>query len=200
MQFPGRERERRTRLLDRIAEAARCGIDFVQLREKDLPSRDLEDLAKEAVQRIRSASGKTRLLINSRTDVALAAGADGVHLRSKDVLPADVREIWTKVAGGNPIVAASCHTGQEVVADQNAGADFVVFSPVFEKKSAPNIPATGLESLRSICRAQIPVLALGGITPRNAAHCVAAGAKGIAGIRLFQEGNLASSVAALRSQ
>src|SRR5438128_12112578 len=91
MRFPGRERERRERLLTRIAEAARSGVDFVQLREKDLSSRDLEDLAREAVTRIRAISGNTRLLINSRTDVALAAGADGVHLRSKDVSPEEVR-------------------------------------------------------------------------------------------------------------
>src|SRR5438876_9596044 len=125
MRFPGRERERRERLLTRIAEAARSGVDFVQLREKDLSSRDLEDLAREAVTRIRAISGNTRLLINSRTDVALAAGADGVHLRSKDVSPEEVRKVWTKVAGSaKPVIASSCHTQQEVVAAQSAGADF----------------------------------------------------------------------------
>jgi thiamine-phosphate pyrophosphorylase len=199
MQFPGREPERRNRLLDRIADAARNRIDFVQLREKDLSSHDLEELGRQAVSRIRALSGNTRLLINSRTDVALAAGADGVHLRSRDVSPAEVRKIWTQVAGpGNAVIAISCHTRQEAVAAHQAGADFVVFSPVYEKKDSPNVPPAGLELLRLVCSTQIPVLALGGITPQNAALCLEAGAKGIAGIRLFQEGNLAARVAALR--
>jgi len=201
MHLPGRERERRERLLDRIEEAAHCGIDYVQLREKDMPSRDLEELASEAAKRVRAASGNTRLLINSRTDIALAASADGVHLRSKDVSPEDVRRIWSQAAGTvKPVIARSCHSIAEVAAAQESGSDFIVFSPVFEKKGSANTPAAGLEMLRAACRAQVPVLALGGISPRNAALCVQAGAKGIAGIRLFQEGNLVSSVAALRSQ
>lgn len=198
MQFPGRERERRERLLNRIAEAARSGIDFVQLREKDLPTRDLEVLAREAVKRIRVGTGNTRLLINSRTDVALAAGADGVHLRSKDVSPEQVRTIWRDAKGSPPpVIAVSCHTEQEVIAAENSGANFVVFSTVFEKEGAPHVRAAGLKLLRSACVGKVPVLALGGVTPQNAPLCIAAGAKGIAGIRLFQEGNLAARVAEL---
>jgi thiamine-phosphate pyrophosphorylase len=198
MQFPGRERDRRERLLERISEAARIGIDYVQLREKDLPAREMESLAREAVKRVRGA-GETRFLINSRTDVALAAGADGVHLRSKDVSPQDVRTIWRESKGaGEPVIAVSCHTPAEVTAAEAAGADFVVFSPVFEKRSSPAAQIAGLELLRSVCRCKIPVLALGGVTPENADLCVEAGASGIAGIRLFQEGNLAASVARFR--
>jgi thiamine-phosphate pyrophosphorylase len=198
MQFPGREHDRRERLLERISEAARIGIDFVQLREKDLPAREMESLAREALKRVRRA-GKTRFLINSRTDIALAAGADGVHLRSKDVAPEDVRKIWRESNGaGEPVIAVSCHTAAEVTAAEAAGADFVVFSPVFEKNSSPPAQITGLKLLRSVCRGKIPVLALGGVTPQNADLCVDAGANGIAGIRLFQEGNLAASVARFR--
>jgi thiamine-phosphate pyrophosphorylase len=199
MQFPGRERDRRERLLEKISEAARIGIDFVQLREKDLPTREMESLAREAVRRVKTSGGKTRLVVNSRSDVALVGGADGVHLRSKDVSPEDVRTIWRESKGaGEPVIAVSCHTAAEVAAAEAAGADFVVFSPVFEKRSSPDTRIAGLELLRSVCRGKIPVLALGGVTPQNADLCVEAGADGIAGIRLFQEGNLAASVARFR--
>src|SRR5947209_8384720 len=100
--FPGDESVRRSRLLAKIYEAACAGVDFIQLREKDLPARDLESLAREAVNGIQEARRlttgdrqvSTALLINSRADVALVAGADGVHLRSDDISPADVKGIW----------------------------------------------------------------------------------------------------------
>src|SRR5258707_773147 len=99
---------RRRRLLDKISEAARAGVDYIQLREKDLPTRELESLAHEAVRTIREASPltpdhwplTTALLINSRTDIALASGADGVHLRSDDISPPEVRTIWEKGGAG----------------------------------------------------------------------------------------------------
>ena len=186
--------------MEKIAEAAHCGVDSVQLREKDLPTRDLEALAREAVERIRASGGKTRLLINSRTDVALAAGADGVHLRSKDLSPEDVRKIWRAANGPRePIVAVSCHAEAEVAAAEKAGADFVVFGPLFEKKNDPEMGTMGLDLLRRVCRSSIPVLALGGITAENAATCADAGAKGVAGIRLFQENDVATVVAKLRN-
>ena len=98
-QFPGDEHARRRALLAKIAEAARTGVDYIQLREKDLSARELEDLARESVGMIRQVGAenralRTRLLINSRTEVALAADADGVHLRSEDVSPLTVRSIW----------------------------------------------------------------------------------------------------------
>ena len=198
-QFPGDERERRERLLAKITEAARCGVDYVQLREKDLSGRDLEMLAREAVERIRAAGDETRLVINSRTDVALAAGADGVHLRSKDVSPEEVRKVWRAAKGvAMPIVAVSCHTEEETAAAEKADADFVVFGPVFGKKDAPEVRAAGLELLRKVCGNAIKVFALGGVTAENGVLCADAGAKGVAGIRLFQENNLAATVAKLR--
>jgi len=198
-QLPDGERERHRRLLENSAESARCGVDYVQLREKDLPTRDLEALARDAMERIRASGGKTRLLINSRTDVALAAGADGVHLRSKDVSPEDVRKIWRAAKrSGEPIVAVSCHSEPEVVAAEKAGADFAVFGPVFGKKEVPEMGEAGMDLLRAVCRSGIPVFALGAVTVENAALCAAAGAKGVAGIRLFQGSNMDEVVAKLR--
>ncbi|HUK49202.1 MAG TPA: thiamine phosphate synthase [Terriglobales bacterium] len=197
-QFPGKEDQRRRGLLERISQAARAGIDYVQLREKDLPARELELLATEAAHVLHESRTSTRLLINSRTDVALAAGADGVHLTSTDISPVDVRKIW-KLSGASrqPIVAVSCHSESEVVVAQNAGADFVVFGPVFEKSGSAE-PARGTARLRAVCQHRIPVLALGGINLANARDCENAGAKGIAGIRLFQAGDLNTTVSALR--
>src|SRR5579863_6873934 len=102
--FAGDEQARRFRLLEKIEEAAGCGIDYIQLREKDMPIREMESLAREAVRIIRDTAKKTgtesrtALLINSRTDVALAAGADGVHLPAGDVPPTDVRKAWKDAA------------------------------------------------------------------------------------------------------
>jgi len=196
-QFPRTEEERRERLLEKIAQAASCGIDFVQLREKDLPTRELEYLARAAGEKIGSSG--TRLLINSRTDVALATNADGVHLRSKDLSPSEVRRIW-HLAGRNtdPIIAVSCHTEAEVAAAKEKGADFVVFGPVFEKQGSSEGRADGLEQLRSACGHGIPILALGGVTLENARECVEAGAAGVAGVRLFQEGDVVNAVKHLR--
>jgi len=195
-QFSGTEEQRRELLVERIAEAARAGIDFIQVREKDLPSRELEKLARAIVQRVREARGAARVLINSRTDIAIAAGADGVHLRSSDVSPADVRRIW-KTAGlpSAPVIAVSCHTSQEVHAAKMAGADFVVFGPVVGKSG---IPGVGLPALRATCVHEIPVLALGGVNGENFRSCVEAGGAGVAGIRLFQEGDLSATVSRLR--
>lgn len=196
-QFPGTERERRHALLERISAAASAGVDFIQLREKDLSGRELESLARNAVKAVREASSQTRLLINSRTDVALAVGADGVHLRSSDISATGVRAIWRSAhAERDPIIAVSCHAGDEVKRAVESRADFVVLGPIFEKGSAP---AMGVEMLRSVSRCGIPVLALGGVSLANAALCLESDAAGIAGIRLFQEGNLAETVAELRS-
>jgi thiamine-phosphate pyrophosphorylase len=198
-QFPGNEAQRRTSLIERVSEAAKCGIDFIQLREKDFSGRALEALATEAVHAARSSGGKTRLLINTRTDVAIAAGADGVHLQSLDILPDECRRIWRSAAvEREPVVAVSCHSDNEVARAAQEGAYFCVFGPVFEKSGAPAGPKEGLTLLRSVSRRKVPVLALGGVSVANAAQCLEAGASGIAGIRLFQHGDLAETVAKLR--
>ena len=198
-QFTGTDQKRRERLLDKICEAVRSGVDYIQLREKDLSGRELEDLAREVAQMIRVSGSKTQLLINSRTDIAFAVGADGVHLRSSDISPQDVRKIWREANGDkDPVVAVSCHTEAEVIAAKQSGTDVVVFGPVFEKSELAEIHVAGLQGLRSACRHDIPVLALGGVTLTNAHSCVEAGAAGIAGIRLFQKSEIEEMVKTLR--
>ncbi len=207
--FLGDELSRRRRLLEKIAEAAHAGVDYIQIREKDLSTRDLESLAREAVSVVREA-GKlatgnqplaTALLINSRSDVALAVGADGVHLRSNDVSPEVVGTVWRNERGvgaptranspREPLIAVSCHSPEEVAQAAANKATFAVFAPVFEKKDAN--PA-GLAALKQACQANIPVLALGGVTLKNAHSCLDAGASGIAAIRLFQDNDMAEVV------
>lgn len=210
-QLPGDEPTRRRLLLEKIAEAARCGVDYIQLREKDLPTRELEALASEAVRVVRkhlrteTRAPRTALLVNSRTDVAIAAGADGVHLRSDDISAGQAREIFSahtrnsKLEPRNWLVGVSCHSAAGVARAGAEGADFAVFAPVFEKKDAPKVRPAGLEALREACQGGIPVLALGGVTLENARDCVGAGAAGIAAIRLFQEHDIAEVVRRLRS-
>ncbi len=204
------EPTRRRRLLEKISEAARAGIDYIQLREKDLPTRDLETLAREAVRLIKEAGAQaTALLINSRTDVALAAGAQGVHLRAQDISPKDVRKIWQECGAGtparelsptNPLIAVSAHSPEEVLQAAENGATIAVLAPIFEKKDAPEARPVGLSMLKEACNANIRVLALGGITLSNARSCLEAGAAGIAAIRLFQENNIEDIVRTLRGQ
>jgi len=214
--FPGDEFGRRSRLLEKISEAARAGVDYIQLREKDLPTRDLESLACEAVSIIREAklaTGNrqlaTALLINHRIDVVLAAEADGVHLHSDDISPQEVKALWEHSTPGErgagtpsrqfpqtpPMIAVSCHSPAEVVRAAAGGATFAVFGPVFEKG---NTQPAGLTRLREACQAKIPVLALGGVTLANARSCLEAGAAGIAAIRLFQDNDIAAAVNHLR--
>lgn len=196
-QFPGTESQRCEGLLKKISEAALAGVDYIQLREKDLSGRALESLAKAAAQLIRESRSRTRLLVNSRTDIALAAEAHGLHLTSNDVSPLDVKNIWHQAHAPNePVIAVSCHSEADVIAAESASADFVVFGPVFEK-GGPTKTA-GIDQLRQVCRHRIPVLALGGVTTENAHMCIAAGASGIAGIRLFQENDVAALVTKLR--
>jgi thiamine-phosphate pyrophosphorylase len=213
--FPGDERTRRIRLLDKIAEAAAAGVHYIQIREKDISTRDLESLAREAIQIIRDHTKlatplTTALLINSRTDVALSTGAAGVHLPTNNILPSEVRSAWERnrkkcgagalareISPPDPLISISCHSPEEVVQAAANGATLALFAPVFEKKDAPASAAQGLETLRRACAAKISVLALGGITLQNAASCLQTGAAGIAAIRLFQENNIAEIVCAL---
>ena len=207
--FAPDEPTRRRRLLDKIAEASRAGVDYIQLREKDLSTRALESLARDVVSAVKETqkltSGPwtlvTTVLINSRTDIALAARANGVHLRSDDICPNDVRSIWNACSGderGEPLIGVSSHSPVEVAQAQAGGATFAVFAPVFEKKDTPITQAAGLTQLREACKVNIPVLALGGVTLENAKACLDAGASGIAAIRLFQEHNIEQVARLLR--
>jgi thiamine-phosphate pyrophosphorylase len=200
-QFPGTEAQRRERLMKTISEAAAAGVDYIQLREKDLSGRAVESLAEQAVQLIRDSRSSSHLLINSRTDIALAAKAHGVHLTSSDISALEVKRIWRETQPSGPIIAVSCHSEAAVIAAESASdgssAEFAVFGPIFEKHGSGGMPA-GLSELRRVCSHQIPVLALGGVTMENAHLCIEAGASGIAGIRLFQENDVAAIVTKLR--
>jgi thiamine-phosphate pyrophosphorylase len=214
--FAGDESQRRQSVLAKIAEAARAGVDFVQLREKDLSGKELEEVAGAAVAVIgeaRSTGSHTRLLINSRSDIALACGADGVHLTSTDITAGDVRAFWMRSRPElRPLIGVSCHAVSEVRMAESQGADFGVFAPVFGKRET-GAPGLGLDVLRAACgrtptvrlteappvAKAFPMLALGGVTLENAAACLHAGAAGIAGIRLFQEHGIAEVVQRLRA-
>lgn len=158
-------------------------IPLFQIREKSLPARVLYDLTVRAVEITRGSN--TRVLVNDRVDIARAAGADGVHLTSRS-LPAN---IVRKICGPEFLIGVSTHSLAEARAAQAAGADFVVFGPIFdtELKRAFGEPQ-GLDKLRQVTSdlGEFPVIAIGGITRENFASCIAAGASGIAGISMFE--------------
>jgi thiamine-phosphate pyrophosphorylase len=200
-QFAGDVQEQEQRLLAKIAECAAAGVEYIQLREKDLETRELEVLALKAMAAIRGT--RTQLLINSRIDVALACGAQGVHLPAKDLSASEVRSIFARAGRSEPVIAVSTHSACEVANAESHGASFAVFGPVFEKRGSVN--REGLEQLRRIChrveaaQPQMPVWALGGITLENAWQCADAGAAGIAAIRLFQQNDVAGVIKKLRA-
>jgi thiamine-phosphate pyrophosphorylase len=164
-------------LLEIIRDQLHLGVDYIQIREKDLSARDLFEFSLAVLEARAAVQTRlpTKILLNSRADVAFAIGADGVHLPSnapRQTLP-------------GLLIARSCHTMEDIKAAQ---ADFLVFGPVFEGHNKQ--PGIGLEMLKAACAAGKPVFALGGVDWGNAAQCMTAGAVGIAGIRLFQDPTL----------
>lgn len=157
------------------------GVDFVQIREKDFSARKLLALTR-AVLALPNPHG-TRIVVNTRMDVALAANADGLHLPSGSIPPRE----WRKIAPPRFLIGVSCHATCEVREAEREGADYVVFGPVFAPISkSSDLPPRGLHALSEASRAvRIPVLALGGVTDANTAACIEAGAAGVAGISLF---------------
>ena len=196
--FTGADSDRRSELLRCIAAAARAGVDYIQLREKDLDPADLELLAREALRRIRDNSSTTMLLINTHTEVALDVGADGVHLPANAPSVASIRTQWFERAQQRPVLGVSTHSLQDVMRADQDRVSFAVLAPIFEKV-ATGASGIGLEALREACAvSRIPILALGGVRLGNARSCLEAGAAGIAGIRLFQENAVHQTVEALR--
>lgn len=165
-------------LVAAVEAAAHAGIAAVQLREKDLNPRQLYALAEE-MRGVLEATG-TRLLINDRADIAVAAGLHGVHLTSNSLTPGAAR----KCLPAEALVAVSTHSLAEARAAESFGADFITFGPVFPtaSKAAYGKPP-GLDELARVCTMlKIPVFALGGVTPERVELCLQAGAHGIAAI------------------
>ena len=178
------------------------GVDYIQVREKDLSAAQLTPLTTRIVQAVRQTRAATKVLINVNLDaianVARGASADGIHIPadlSQEELAARIDYMRHMFSPRNPVVGIACHSAADVLAGREAGADLALFAPVFEKPlpgKAP-LPGQGLSALAEACRAArqpsphpaITVLALGGITSENAYEAVAAGADGVAGIRLF---------------
>jgi len=182
-------------LLDTIRAAAMAGVDWVQIREKDLSTRELFGLVQEVVVLASARPDSTRsrsikVIVNDRLDVALAAGAAGVHLGHAS---APAREVvrWCR-AGNAPtdfLVGVSCHSLEGAQEAENAGASYTYFGPIYETPSKiPFGKPHGVEELAQVAKAvRIPVIAIGGINESNAADCIRAGAAGIAAIRMIQD-------------
>jgi thiamine-phosphate pyrophosphorylase len=179
--------DRAEALLAKIRGAVAAGADWVQIRERDLPPRELVALARAA---IKEGGGHGRVVINDRLDVALAAGAAGVHLGGASV-PAREVVRWCRAGNAPPefLIGVSCHSVEEVREAEAAGASYVFFGPVFETPSKKSFgPPQGVAKLAEACRAvRIPAIAIGGVNEGNATACLRAGAAGIAAIRMFQE-------------
>jgi thiamine-phosphate pyrophosphorylase len=189
--YPGSEQEKQAAL---IAEASRWivdHIDYIQLREKDLPAASLVAIARKLLQTIDLTASPTRLLINSRPDIALATNSHGVHLSSSpdELTPTQVRDLYASSNQPAPFITISCHTLDDVHRARIHHVDAILFAPVFEKPlpNQPPLPGQGLDQLHAACvaAAPIPIYALGGVTHENAHSCLEAGAAGVAGIRLF---------------
>ena len=177
-------------IVERCAELAFSGVDYLLVREKELKAQDLARLSRSVLAAVRG-SGKTQVLILGRVDVAVAVGADGVHLASgaHQLTVEQVRRVFHGAGRGDPYVSVSCHALDEVQRARGEGASAILFAPVFGKwiAGARVTAGVGLKELQKACEAagEVPVFALGAVTPANAPECVAAGAAGVAGIRMF---------------
>jgi thiamine-phosphate pyrophosphorylase len=175
-------------MLERLVVLA-PDVDYIQLRERDLPASALETFTVKLLTALAPLPVRPLVVVNHRADVAIACGADGVHLRSGpgELTPSQVRELYSQAGMPRPGVSVSCHSLEEVARAKDA--DLVLFGPVFEKPLPSQSPlhGTGIALLAEACRvaAPTPVLALGGVTPQNQQACLDAGAAGIAGIRCF---------------
>ncbi|HVH59377.1 MAG TPA: thiamine phosphate synthase, partial [Candidatus Sulfotelmatobacter sp.] len=191
-------------LRKKIAAAAAAGVDWIQVREKDLSGKELSTLAREAMKlaaanraggspRVAASppaqASHARILVNDRLDIALAADTGGVHLGEQSLLPQEALRLLKWLERKDFLIGVSCHSPTAAKEAERGGADYLFFGPVFAtpSKAAYGAPQ-GLDRLGEVCRAvTLPVLAIGGITPENAAACLSAGASGIAAIRLFQD-------------
>jgi thiamine-phosphate pyrophosphorylase len=188
-------------LLACITAVAAAGIDWIQLREKDLSAVHYARLTRAAIASRAglnpsgqaSSAAHGLIIVNDRLDVALAEHAGGVHLGENSVPIAEARRLLQNVPAENPrarfLTGGSCHSLATARAAAAAGADYLFFGPIFATPSKTMFgEPQGLARLAEVCQAvAIPVLAIGGVTAENAPHCLDSGAAGIAAIRLFQQ-------------
>jgi len=184
-------------LTQKIEEVVASGIDWVQIREKDLPARELASLTRQgraiAAKYSTKRSSTVRVSVNDRLDVAIAERATGVHL-GENSLPVEEVNRLLRLASGKRVTpeefltGVSCHSLESAQQAERDGADYIFFGPIFATPSKAGFgPPQGLERLAQVCRAvKLPVLAIGGIAPDNAESCMLAGADGVAAIRFFQ--------------
>ncbi len=188
--------EPRSHILAKIEAAVGAGVDWVQIREKEMPARHLLAIARAAVRmtNLKRAGEKDRpeslVLINDRLDVALATEAAGIHLGRQSLRARDV--IGWRRSGKRAtdfMVGLSCHTIDELRQAEDAGVDYAFFGPIFDTPAKrPFGPPLGIAKLAAACQAtQLRVIAIGGVTLENSAECLRAGGGGIAAIRMFQQ-------------
>ncbi len=172
-------------LIGCIHRALDWGVDFIQIREKDLQERALYELVCRAVSLARGT--KCRILVNGRADVALAAGADGVHMPSVGLQATDIRSWVPK----DFCIGVSVHSMREIRRACEQSADYLLLGHVFPTPSKSGLgPPLGIDFLRKVCSTiALPVFALGGIRPQSIDSVLEAGAAGVAGISLFQKAN-----------
>lgn len=180
-------------LVNFAAGASAAGVDFFQIRERQMTDADLLALAHRAVTSVRGTA--TAVLVNDRLDVARAARADGVHLRADSAPAARVRDC----APAGFVIGRSVHSADEAsAAEAGGGLDYLIFGTVFPSESKPGgHVAAGVEELQRACAAvRLPVLAVGGISIDRVPEVVAAGAAGIAAIGLFRDAHAHGELAA----
>jgi thiamine-phosphate pyrophosphorylase len=163
--------------VDVARRAARDDVEMIQVRAKQLSARELSSLVRAIV----GVAQSRRILVNTRTDIALACGAHGVHLPAGSMAPDTIR----RIAPAGFLIGVSCHTIDELRSAEREGADFCVYGPVFPSITKSLVPIGIAAFRRAAASVRLPVYALGGVTAENAPECVAAGAAGVAGISLF---------------
>lgn len=196
--LPGSEPDRHTALVNLATQWASQNINYIQIREKDLTSNALRELAQAIVAAVRNQNTQTKVLLNGPAEIALEAEADGIHLPANAPPKAatEARALYAQ-SGREATISHSCHSVTEVLKlreesqrDPHATTanTLILYAPVFEKQTPQEkLPGQGLEALRAAVHAagNIPILALGGVTKENTPACLNAGAAGIAGIRIF---------------
>lgn len=176
-----------------LARVAAAGVEMIQIRERDVPARKLEQMVAETIRQ--TARWGTKILVNDRLDVAMACGAAGCHVPAAGLPPGEVK----RISPPGFLIGASTHTREEALVAEGSGADFLVFGPVYPTVSKPGALPAGVGALAEVAQSvRIPVFALGGITPERVEEVAAAGVAGVAGISVFMnEESLPRLMAAL---